>query len=444
MTFYSRRRGGGFEEYENIPIVAAPKAGASSGRLMAWSRCHSCALFPKPDGLTNIKGGSFGTSMVVAVSSDDTELLVVGSPTLGDGQVALIPAQAYRRWDGVILDVDGMTTGVRECQCNFDDNVGPLNGLCIPWDGTLQGSFDSEEFGASLAAGDLDCDGIDDLAIGAPGATLPTNGPDLIADAGAVYVYESSEGPLGDASPTVLRQGSLEVGGDPESSDRFGQTLLFGNFNGARRLSNDYSCYDLVVATPGQNEGAGEIQIFEGSPQGLVYGGPVIQLSDIFDMASDPGDLFGHSLTAGDLNRDGFDDLVIGAPGDGLGGSVVVIPGSPQGLAIEDAASLTQGGAYSGVNEPGDQFGFAVSWTNLLGNLVPGRGLVVGVPGEDDGRGQIRIYRTTDTPPDFGPLSFNDLAVFDQGDILGDTVPGDRFGSVLMHTRAFPDFPFAP
>ncbi|EDM77067.1 hypothetical protein PPSIR1_19529 [Plesiocystis pacifica SIR-1] len=167
-----------------------------------------------------------------------------------------------------------------------------------------------------------------------------------------------------------MRQGSFEIGGEPEESDRFGQALVFGNFNGARRESEidayaDRSCYDLVVAAPKEDEGAGEIQLFRGSPQGLSYGGPVLHLDEL-GLSSDPGDGFGVALSAGDLDQDGFDDLIIGAPGDAVGGTVVVIPGSELGLNLERAAVLKQGEAgFGGVDERGDQFGFAVSWTIL-------------------------------------------------------------------------------
>src|SRR4029077_12340726 len=36
---------------------------------------------------------------------------------------------------------------------------------------------------------------------------------------------------------------------------------------------------------------------------------------------AETGARFGHSLDAGDLNSDGFSDLVVGAPGSGLGGA---------------------------------------------------------------------------------------------------------------------------
>ncbi len=446
FTFFSRHLGGSFAEYHNTPILAAPTAGAQSGRAVVWQGCYSCALFPKPDGLENLQGGRFGSSMAVGVSGQSTERLFIGSPGLGDGQVAVTSEQAYRRWDPSLVpqaadaNLEGMLGGVRECQCALE---GPGNIDCNPWEGVLAGSFADEEFGASLATGDLDCDGAEDLAVGAPGAALPMDGPSTIPGAGAVYVYRASDGVFGSVAPTVLRQGAFEVGGNPEEEERFGHALVFGNFNGARRLSNDRSCYDLVVSAPGEDEGAGEIQLFEGSPNGLVFGGLVIQLADLFDLSSDPGDHFGYSLSAGDLNRDGFDDLIVGAPGDGLGGSVSVIPGSPAGLVLEAATVLRQGGGLAGADEPGDQYGFALSWTNLFGGgKVPARVVVVGVPGENDGRGEIRLYRTTDSSLGFNPLVFTDLVALSQDDILGDSAPGDRFGSVLMPVRSFPQRQF--
>lgn len=444
MTFLSLELGGPFSEYRNVPLLAAPTAGADSGRVMVWDQCTSCAFFPRPDGVTTELGGHFGASLGVGIVGADEEVLFVGSPALGDGQVSVVGSDALLRWS---VELGGLSDGERECPCKFDANLG--NSPCIPWDTTLAGGFAGGEFGAALAVGDLDCDGVDELAVGAPGATLAMNGPGLIPGAGAVHVYRASDGHYGVLEPTVLRQCSFEVGGIPESGDRFGQTLVFGNFNGARRVSQvdalaDRSCFDLVVAAPGEDEGAGELQLFLGSPQGLTYGGPIIRLDDLFELSSDPGDGFGTALSAGDLDQDGFDDLIVGAPGDALGGAVVVIPGSEAGLELERATTLKQGLAgFGGTDERGDQFGFAVSWTTLgLGSGDTAQVVLVGVPGENAGRGEVRLFRMN-AEQDNGPfilLEHQDPLI--QSDILGDTSPGDRFGASLMPARAFPSQPW--
>jgi hypothetical protein len=95
MTFFSRNLGESFSRYENVPLVAAPTAGADSGRVMVWLRCMSCAIFPKPDGIDNVVGGQFGSSMAVGIFAGDDEKLIVGSPALGDGEVAVISQHSF-------------------------------------------------------------------------------------------------------------------------------------------------------------------------------------------------------------------------------------------------------------------------------------------------------------------------------------------------------------
>ena len=89
-----------------------------------------------------------------------------------------------------------------------------------------------------------------------------------------------------------------------------------------------------------------------------------------------------------DFDNDGFGDLAVGIPGEGVGsaagaGAVAVLYGSGDGLA-SDGRVLTQGaGGVPGASEGGDRFGAA---------MVAGRfdtdaydDLAVGVPGEDVG-----------------------------------------------------------
>lgn len=359
LTFYNREAGDDYEAHRSSAMAAAPTAGQQSGRVMNYVGCHSCAIFPRPGGGTgsnaNVIGSRFGAAIAVGFfgAPDVThpmgvEALVVGAPDLeGTGRVFILAESVFRAWNHPSpssMNAGGLT-GDRECQCL--DVGGGGNSNCLPFTTTMQGIFPDEEFGAALAVADFDCDGLDDLAVGAPGATLPAMGFDL-PQSGAVYVYFADDDGLNPAAPMDIRQGQFEVGGEPEVGDRFGSVLGVGNFDGSRRMGNGRSCFDLVIATPDEDDGAGEIQIFAGGPGGLDFGGPILDLDDILDASADPGDRFGASVVAGDFDSDGFDDLAIGAPGDGIGGSVTILPRHAYGARCRARLPSGAGGRHRG------------------------------------------------------------------------------------------------
>ncbi|MFE6158630.1 FG-GAP-like repeat-containing protein [Streptomyces sp. NPDC056486] len=99
------------------------------------------------------------------------------------------------------------------------------------------------------------------------------------------------------------------------------------------------------------------------------------------------GDQFGASVTAGDVNGDGYADIAVGVPGENLGnavdaGAVVLLKGGANGLTGSGAQDFNQGTAgVPGASEKDDNFGEEVQLTDV--NKDGLADLTVGVPQED-------------------------------------------------------------
>lgn len=218
---------------------------------------------------------------------------------------------------------------------------------------------------ASVVAvvGDFNGDGIDDLAFGAPG-----HDPSAKADAGSVYVI------YGRASWPVS-QGLGALGGAGFRIDGLNPGDLAGwSVAGAGDLNGD-GFDDLVLGAPQADTGgarAGAAYVVFGSAAGP---GATLSLASL-DGANGfriegaaANDAFGYAVSAaGDLNGDGFGDLVIGAPqadpsGRDWAGSAYVVFGKASGFAADlDLSTLngTNGFRIAGALD-GDWVGEAVS-----------------------------------------------------------------------------------
>jgi hypothetical protein len=127
---------------------------------------------------------------------------------------------------------------------------------------TASPGVDFGRFGKSVAAGDFDGDGYDDLAIGAPGDTV-----DAVPGAGSVTIIYGSSTGLDLATRKPIHQNLLPAGASPaEADDHFGWALS------AARLNTD-RYYDLVVGVPEEDYGVevnpGELNVFWGGANGL-------------------------------------------------------------------------------------------------------------------------------------------------------------------------------
>ncbi|MEP7342393.1 MAG: Ig-like domain-containing protein [Acidobacteriota bacterium] len=165
-------------------------------------------------------------------------------------------------------------------------------------------SDDGDLLGSSVATGDLNGDGIPDLAIGAPGA----NG--LGFDNGKVYVFFGSAKLTGSID-LALQKADVEILGEA-AGDRFGTSLAIADLNGDGKN-------DLIIGAPKADGSgladAGKVYaIFDNMASGSDS---ISRLASLTIIGSQRGEGFGTSVAAGFLHtRPGSAaDLIVGAPG---------------------------------------------------------------------------------------------------------------------------------
>ena len=265
----------------------------------------------------------------------------------------------------------------------------------------------SSNLGWSIATGDFDGDGRDEVAVGLPQANV-TVGTTEVTAAGKVWIFDHT-GATGDHSfdpspmqlTLVIDQGSLGSFSAPEADDRFGGVLTVGNFDG-----DAYA--DLAIGIPYEGTStyfeSGAVQVVYGSSSGLD-----VADSQGFQTGTQSDDRLGWSLAAGDFDGDGFDDLAAGVPyQDYLGvdgvGVVFVYSGSATGLSYHLFLSLA--GFPGETGETNARFGWALAAGDFdrAVSCSPCRDdLAIGVPvATDDGMsaaGIVLIAFGTDSGP---------------------------------------------
>jgi len=281
---------------------------------------------------------------------------------------------------GAVNVIYGSAFGLHQDSGNANQFWGQNSG------GIVDTAENGDDFGSSLAIGDFNNDGFDDLAIGVPSESLSGS------NEGAVNViYGSASGLHRDLGHTD-QFWTQDVGGiadTAEDNDNFGSSLAVGDFN-------DDGFDDLAIGVTGEdlsgsNEGA--VTVIYGSANGLHKDlGHADQFwtqdtGGIADTAED-GDQFGWALTVGDFNNDGFDDLAIGVPFEDLSGGndgvVTVIYGSANGLhkklGHNDQLWSQDTGGIADTAENSDNFGRTLTIGDFNNDGFDD--LAIGVPSE--------------------------------------------------------------
>jgi hypothetical protein len=288
----------------------------------------------------------------------------------------------------------------------------------------LSGAEEEARAGFSVASGDINNDGYDDIIVGAPGVAAP------FGTVGRAGVY------LGGASPSTVPVHVYSA--NPFQYDKqLGYAVAAADVNG-----DDYD--DVVLGAPSSfSNGSGYVYVYSGNDLGGTA------LETWTDETG--GDEFGNSVAnAGDTDGNGVDDVIVGAPG--------YPAGAHRGRAYlyfgQSGANMVAGPVFDG--EPGGwwRLGSAVASAGDVNNdgyadLIAGESQYNGAYNV---AGRVRLYLGGSAMDATEDWSIEGIAQSDKlgsavaaaGDVNGDDIddvllgaPGNK-GSAQVHLGGAP------
>jgi hypothetical protein len=306
-----------------------------------------------------VAGGS------VDFNGDGFEDLAVGAPG------ATVADQVFA---GSVLVAYGSASG-----------VDPAAGVRISQDGPeVPGDpVESARFGAAVAAGDVNGDGFTDLAVGAVNDTDTGSVTMLFGSAAGLGGAVRMTGAEGEHLGVALVAADMDGNGRPELvASSYTRLVRFTVKRGGRtpvRTADVAEGYNGTVLAAGDMDNDGRDDLFSfysavgGTPTFTYFPGSRAGLATSALVTHYEG---GVAAAVGDLNGDGYADLVVGRPvevfAQPLGGEITIWYGSRRGLRAAPNERLTQdSGGVPDVAEEQDYFGSAVAIGDMNGDSHP-------------------------------------------------------------------------
>lgn len=363
----------------------------------------------------------------------------------GDFRADVVTANDYLGWATAAGDFDGdglddiassavLANNWQGKVMTFKGSYGINDGMwaaidpgLVPWRALRRSAFAtpavSDLFGMSLVAADFDGDGLDDLAVGAPGA----------GGHGAVYVYRGSRGGL---VPDVELNAGTGFGNSRFDGADYGSALAAADLDGD-------GVPELIVGAPGDrpnnsSNACGGIYTYRlnGAPSLLARWNPSGAQCQADAEA-------GASVAGTAMNGAEGKLIVVGAPGaDSDRGRAWVLEYANVAL-LSTSAHLTQssaqtcvpGGVLANNRAVGDRFGAAVAAGTRANNQHI---IAIGSPGENQSSGQVDTFRfNVSCWARENPLTQSPLGVDEPGDQFGaalaiGNLTGDSYGDLLV------------
>ncbi len=254
------------------------------------------------------------------------------------------------------------------------------NGISTTRDWDAAGQSANDNFGASVfTAGDVNGDGYSDVIIGAPGAD---------SNSGAAYVFCGGADSPGETAGWAKRSNQANA--------------MFGTSVGSAGDVNGDGYADVIVGAPRWDGGfvaEGSAWVYLGNAEGLNSAPHFYRKSGLAYAE------FGFSVgTAGDVNGDGYSDVIIGAPSWSNPqineGAAFVYPGSPSGLN-QSAPPLWSKAS----DQAGADFGTSVGTAGDVNGDGYGD-IIIGAPSWESGSqtlGSVWLYYGSDSGPHSAP-----------------------------------------